>query len=96
LGFDAVDVTASAYQNDAVRTTVTLDPDVYEAALHLSRLSGRRLGKVLSELARWGLAPQLRGSARKKGRFPVVDLPPNPPIIPASRVQQVIDEEGYF
>lgn len=33
-----------------VRTTVTLDDDVYEAAMHLSRSSGERLGKVLSAL----------------------------------------------
>lgn len=79
-----------------MRTTVTLDRDVHEAALHLSRVSGRRLGKVLSELARRGMACEIPRSGRKKGRFPVFDIPPNAPIIPASRVQQVIDEEGYF
>lgn len=40
------------YQAEVVRTTVTLDDDVYEAAMHLSLTSGERLGKVLSMLAR--------------------------------------------
>ena len=34
-----------------MRTTVTLDSDVYQAAMHVSRMTGKRLGKVLSELA---------------------------------------------
>ena len=80
-----------------MRTTVTLDRDVYEAAMHLSRASGQRLGKVLSELARRGLAPGAPARLKKKrGRFPTFDVPANAPIIPASRVQRVIDEEGLF
>jgi hypothetical protein len=90
----------SAYQRiklKSVRTTVTLDDDVYEAAMHLSRASGERLGKVLSTLARRALkltdSPLARRSTR---RFPVFDVPANAPLIPASRVQRVIDEEGLF
>jgi hypothetical protein len=79
-----------------MRTTVTLDPDIYEAARHLSRTSGQRLGKVLSELARRGLSQQAAAPARGKRRFPVFDVPPNAPLIPASRVQRAIDEEGIF
>jgi len=79
-----------------VRTTVTLDDDVYQAALHVSRVSGRGFGKVLSELARRGLSGPPTTPRRKKGRFPVFDVPPGTPIIPASRVQALIDEEGFF
>ncbi len=79
-----------------MRTTVTLDDDVHEAALHLSRLTGRRLGKVLSELARRGLAGGEPAIRKAKGRFPVFDVPPDAKIIPASRVQEVLDEEGIF
>ncbi len=79
-----------------MRTTLTLDSDVYEAAAHLSRVSGRRLGKVLSELARRGLT-RVPPPNRKGGRrFPVFEVPPNAPVIPASRIQKVIDEEGFF
>jgi hypothetical protein len=90
----------SAYQCiklRVVRTTVTLDDDVYEAAMHLSRASGERLGKVLSALLRRALKPtDSPPTRRSKRRFPVFDVPANAPLIPASRVQRVIDEEGLF
>jgi hypothetical protein len=79
-----------------VRTTVTLDDDVYEAAMHLSRASGDRLGKILSILARRGLKPAQPPARRSKRRFPVFDVPANAPVIPASRIQRVIDEEDVF
>ena len=77
-----------------MRTTVTLDQDVYEAAAHMARVSGERLGKVLSELARRGLQPSQRRKTSK--RVPTFDVPPGAPVIPASRVQRAIDEEGLF
>ena len=79
-----------------VRTTITLDDDVYEAAMHLSRMSGDRLGKVLSTLARRGLKPADSPAPRSARRFPAFDVPANAPVIPASRIQRVIDEEGLF
>jgi hypothetical protein len=51
-----------------MRTTVTLDDDVYEAALAHARATGKRLGRVLSEMARRALeppAPGSRGRAKK-------------------------------
>lgn len=79
-----------------MRTTVTLDDDVYDAAMHLSLNSGERLGKVLSMLARRGLKPAEGSATRARRRFPVFDVPANAPMIPASRIQRVIDEEGIF
>jgi hypothetical protein len=79
-----------------MRTTVTLDDDVFDAATHLSRSSGERLGKVLSTLARRGLKPEGVRVRRSTRRFPVFDVPANAPVIPASRIQRVIDEEGLF
>jgi hypothetical protein len=75
---------------------VTLDDDVYHAAAHLSRASGERLGKVISSLARRGLTPSTAPSKRSSRRFPTFDVPPGSPVIPASRIQRVIDEEGIF
>ncbi len=75
---------------------MTIDDDVYQAAAHLSRATGQRLGKVLSELARRSLTRPAPHPPRGKRRFPVFEVPPNAPIIPASRVQKVIDEEGLF
>ena len=79
-----------------VRTTITVDDDVYEAAVHLSRSSGERLGKVLSTLARRGLKPADTPAGRSARRFPTFEVPPNAPVIPASRIQRVIDEEDLF
>ena len=79
-----------------MRTTVTLDDDVYQAAMHLSRTSGERLGRVLSTLARRGLKPADAPARRSSRRFPVFDVPADAPVIPASRIQRVIDEEGLF
>lgn len=79
-----------------MRTTVTLDDDVYQAAAHLSRASGKRLGKVLSGLARRGLTRQEAPVRRKSRRFPAFRVAAGTPIIPASRVQRIIDEEGVF
>jgi hypothetical protein len=79
-----------------VRTTVTLDRDVYEAAMHLARVSGKRLGKVLSELARRGLTRQTPSPPRGKKPFPTFQVPPEAPVIPASRIQEILDEEGHF
>jgi hypothetical protein len=79
-----------------VRTTDTLDDDIYEAAMHISRGSGERLGKVLSTLARRGLKPADAPARRSTRRFPTFDVSANAPVIPASRIQRVIDEEGFF
>jgi len=75
---------------------VTLDDDVYQAAAHLSRSSGERLGKVLSSLARRGLSPAGEPTRKSSRRFPTFDVPPDAPVIPASRIERVIDEEGVF
>jgi hypothetical protein len=80
-----------------MRTTIALDDDIYQAAQHLARVSGERLGKVISGLARRGLErpnpPDRKGSRR---RFPTFEVPAGAPIIPASRIERVLDEEGLF
>jgi hypothetical protein len=80
-----------------MRTTVTIDDDVFEAAQAHSQATGKRLGKVLSEMARQALLPAPRGSATKrrgKGRFAAFEVPADAGMIPASRVQKAIDEDG--
>ena len=79
-----------------MRTTVTLDDDVYQAVLHLSRGSDQRLGKVISTVLRRGLAPVKPSGRKARRRFPVFDVAPDAPLIPASRIERVIDEEGIF
>jgi hypothetical protein len=89
-------ISVSTYQNGPMRATVTLDEDTYEAAVSVSRLSGERLGKVLSRMARRGLEQE--NAPRRKGRrrFPTFDISPGAPVIPASRIERVLDDEGIF
>jgi hypothetical protein len=79
-----------------MRTTVTLDDDVYEAAVANSRATGKRLGKVLSEMARHALrAPRhVRRRSSKASRFRGFDVPRGAKPILASRVQAALDEDG--
>jgi predicted CopG family antitoxin len=49
-----------------MRTTVTLDEDVYEAAMQMAQVSGERFGKVLSELAGRGLNPPVVAATPRK------------------------------
>ena len=79
-----------------MRTTITIDPDVYEAVLHLSRVSGARLGKVLSDLARRGLQPAAPVRKSKVRRFPVFANSLNAPKLSMAKLQKVIDDEGYL
>jgi hypothetical protein len=77
-----------------MRTTLTLDDDVYESALQLSKSSGEGLGKVVSTLARRGLTPRPPSKPGKSRRFPVFDVPPNAPILTPERIDRFIEEEG--
>jgi hypothetical protein len=79
-----------------MRTTIALDEDIYQAAQHLSRVSGERLGKVISKLARRGLEQRRPPAHKKAQRFPAFEVPAGAPIIPASRIERVLDEEGVF
>ncbi len=78
-----------------MRTTVTIDDDVYEAALTNARATGRRLGRVLSDMARAALQPQpAPPSRRKRARFATFDVPEGSSVIPASRIQKALDGGG--
>lgn len=80
-----------------VRTTVTIDDDVYEAALANARATGRRLGCVLSDMARAALQPQPAPPfRRKRARFATFDVPAGSRVIPASRIQNALDEGGII
>jgi len=79
-----------------MRTTVTLDEDVYEAATRMAQVSGQRFGKVLSELARRGLNPPQPPRKKAGHRFPTFQVPPGTPPISARQVQDILDEEGIF
>jgi len=80
-----------------MRTTVTIDDDVYEAAQANARATGRRLGRVLSDMARAALSPQQTPPTRgKRARFATFDVPKGSRMIPASRIQDALDGDGII
>jgi hypothetical protein len=74
-----------------MRTTVTLDSDVFEAAQALARSSGKTLGQVLSQLARRGLRSGAKPATR--GGLPVFSVAPDAPIIPSERASELLAED---
>jgi hypothetical protein len=75
-----------------MRTTVTLDDDVFEAARAQAEASGKRLGEVLSQLARRGLRASAQ-TASKTG-LPVFKVQPDADIIPSSRAKELLAEDA--
>jgi hypothetical protein len=73
-----------------MRTTVDLDADVLEAARSLARSQGRSIGRVLSDLARRGLAPRREGSRRG---FPVFRVSPEAAPLTSEAVRRALDDE---
>jgi hypothetical protein len=74
-----------------MRTTVTLDDDVFEAARAQAAASGKRLGQVLSQLARRGLRASAQNASR--GGRPVFKVKPDAKIIPSSRANELLSED---
>ncbi len=74
-----------------MRTTVTLDDDVFEAAQSLAKASGRRLGDVLSGLARRGL--RATAATTRKNGLPVFDVGADADVIPSDRAADMLAEE---
>lgn len=75
-----------------MRTTVSLDDDVFEAAQTLAASSGKKLGQVLSQLARRGLRIETK-TARKSG-LPVFKVAADAPVIPSNRAQKLLAEDA--
>jgi hypothetical protein len=75
-----------------MRTTVTLDDDVFEAAQAQAQASGKKLGKVLSQLARRGLRATAQ-SATQTG-LPVFKVQPDAEIIPSNRAKELLAEDA--
>jgi hypothetical protein len=78
-----------------VRTTLDIEDDVLQAARELAEREGSTTGRVLSALARRGLAPQ---NPPKKGRTAtrcgVPLLPSRGEVVTLEKVRRLMDEEG--
>ena len=72
-----------------MRTTIQIDEDVLEAARSIAAAEKQSIGKVVSDLARRGLRPDLRHS-RDKG-FPTFRVSPDAAPITAEMVSRALE-----
>jgi hypothetical protein len=77
-----------------MRTTITLENDVYEAVRTIAEASGQSLGTVISRLTRRGLRAEEPADPGERGGLPVFRVPANTEIIPGDRAGVLLDEEG--
>jgi hypothetical protein len=79
-----------------MRTTVDIDDDILLAAKELARQQGTSAGRVLSELARRGLASGSTSRSQPEGRvrhgIPV--LRSRGEVVTLEKVQRLAEEEG--
>jgi len=75
-----------------MRTTITVDDDIFEAAQSQARASGKKLGEVISQLARRGL--RASADTASKNGLPVFKVQGNAPVIPSSRAKALLDEDA--
>ena len=75
-----------------MRTTVTLDDDIFEAAKAQAEASGKKLGQVLSQLARRGLRAATQSTT--KSGLPIFKVQPDAEIIPSSRAKDLLAEDA--
>jgi hypothetical protein len=76
----------------SMRTTITMDDDVFEAAQAQARASGKNLGVVISQLARRGL--RASADTASKNGLPVFKVQANAAVISSNRVKELLDEEA--
>jgi hypothetical protein len=74
-----------------VRTTLSIDEDIMQAARALAAAQRRSLGQVISDLARKGLAPRPERIGSDEG-FPVFRVDPGAPVITPEMVSAALDE----
>jgi len=75
-----------------MRTTVTIDDDVFQAVQAQAQASGKRLGEVLSQVARAGL--KASSKTTKVNGLPVFKVPADADVIPTGRARELLAEEG--
>lgn len=74
-----------------MRTTIDLDDDILQAAKELAASRGATIGRMVSELARRGLARDAAGQSVRNG---VPLLPPRAPGEPRLTMKRVNDLNG--
>ena len=78
-----------------MRTTLDIEDDVLQAAKELAQRDGTTAGRVISDLARRGLASgsdKVRPRTKLRNGVPV--LPRRDEIITLDKVRRLMDDEG--
>ncbi len=87
-----VDIGAAGVHGVAMRTTLTLDEDVFHAARALARTTDMTLGEVLSEVARQGFAAA-SATGERQG-LSAARRPANAKVGAAKRARRVLAADG--
>lgn len=77
-------------QDERMRTTLTIDDDVFFAAKSLARTESKPLGEVISNLIRRGLAP--RAQTATSFGFPVFEVSADAPPITLELVGRATED----
>ena len=73
-----------------MRTTLTIDTDVLEAARALAEARGVSIGSVISELARRALAPDTE--RRSRNGFPLIAVRPGSAPVTPELIRELLEE----
>jgi hypothetical protein len=76
-----------------MRITLEIDDDVMKAARELARLKNQGLGRVISDLARRGLAPETLPSIQLEHGIPVWTHTPGAISVTSELVRSLADDE---
>jgi len=82
-----IDITCKYKHHVAMRTTLTLDDDIFELINRQAKLRGVSLGKTVSDLLRRGLNAST--PARDKDGLVVFHLPEDSPTITTDDVRRI-------
>jgi hypothetical protein len=77
-----------------MRTTLSLNPDVYDLALAHARREKISIGEAVSALVRQGLRAQSRAVADGTPRSRFALLPARDEVITTEHVRRLMDQEG--
>jgi CTP:molybdopterin cytidylyltransferase MocA len=86
-----IDITKVKWHRFAMRTTLTLDDDIFELVARQAKLRGVSLGKTVSDLLRKGLNAST--PAQDKDGLVVFHLPADSPQVTTDEVRR-IEAEG--
>ena len=77
-----------------MRTTLTIDDDVYETVQAMASASGKRLGEIVTILLRRELSPSDPPPTGSDPKFPFITFPATGETIRSEDVRKALEEEG--